>query len=302
MAQVESKSAPVAPVVAASGGITARERFGHAVAQALMYLPLVLWVGFTVFAFLWIITASFKDNHELFANAWALPKTLHFENYDKAWRLARMGNYFLNSVFIVSISTGLILALSAPAAYVLSRIPFRGRELLSNSFIAGMGVPYQVLLVPLFLLLTQIRLVDTMPGLIIVYVALSLPFTIFVLMGFFRSLPSELEDAGAIDGASEWQLFYEVMLPLASPGIITAAIFNFIGLWNEYMLALVMINDQNKRTLSLALYGLQGSMQYTADWVGLFAGVVIVMLPTLLLFIVMSERVIEGITLGATKG
>lgn len=263
---------------------------------------LYLWTIFTVFAFVWIVVASFKDNRSLFANAWALPTSLHFENYAKAWQLARMGNYFLNSVIIVSVSTILILALSAPAAYVLSRIQFRGREIVANGFIGGMGVPYQVLLVPLYLLLTQIKLVDSLPGVIIVYVALSLPFTIFLLTGFFRSLPSELEDAAVIDGASEYGLFYKVMLPLASPGIITAAIFNFIGLWNEYMLALVMINDQNKRTLSLALYGLQGSMQYTADWVGLFAGVVIVMLPILLMFIVMSERVIAGITLGATKG
>jgi N-acetylglucosamine transport system permease protein len=263
---------------------------------------LVLWTAFTIFAFLWIVMASFKGNQELFASAWSLPTTLHFENYVKAWSVVRMGDFFLNSLVVVSISTAAIVAVSAPAAYVLSRVPFPGREVVSNTFIIGMGVPYQLLLVPLFILLSQIKLVDTRLGLITVYVALSLPFTVFLLTGFFRSLPSELEDSAAIDGASEYQVFYRVMLPLASPGIITAAIFNFIGLWNEYMLALVMINDQDKRTLSLGLYGLQGSMQYTADWVGLFAGVVIVMVPTFILFLVLSERVIEGITLGATKG
>ena len=253
---------------------------------------LVLWTAFTIFAFLWIVVASFKGNQELFASAWSLPTTLHFENYVKAWSVVRMGDFFLNSLVVVGISTTAIVAVSAPASYVLSRIMFPGRELVNNTFIIGMGVPYQLLLVPLFVLLTQIKLVDTLPGLIVVYVALSLPFTVFLLTGFFRSLPSELEDAAAIDGASEYQIFYRVMLPLASPGIITAAIFNFIGLWNEYMLALVMINDQDKRTLSLGLYGLQGSMQYTADWVGLFAGVVTVMVPTFILFVVMSERVI----------
>jgi len=263
---------------------------------------LVLWTAFTIFAFLWIVMSSFKGNQELFASAWSLPTTLHFENYVKAWSVVRMGDFFLNSLVVVSISTAAIVAVSAPASYVLSRVPFPGREVVSNTFIIGMGVPYQLLLVPLFILLTRIKLVDTLPGLITVYVALSLPFTVFLLTGFFRSLPSELEDSAAIDGASEYQIFYRVMLPLASPGIITAAIFNFIGLWNEYMLALVMINDQDKRTLSLGLYSLQGSMQYTADWVGLFAGVVIVMVPTLILFVVLSERVIEGITLGATKG
>lgn len=266
------------------------------------YAFLLFWTAFTIFAFIWIMVSSFKDNRELFASAWDLPNMLHFENYEKAWRLARMGNYFLNSVVVVSVSTFLILLASAPASYVLSRIPFPGREWVLNAFTAGMGVPFQVLLVPLFVLLTRVGLADSLPGLILVYVSLSLPFTIFLLTGFFRSLPSELEDAAAIDGASEFGIFWRVMLPLASPGIITAAIFNFIGLWNEYMLALVIISDQNKRTLSLALYGLQGSMQYTSDWVGLFAGVVIVMVPTFLLFIVMAERVIEGITLGATKG
>jgi N-acetylglucosamine transport system permease protein len=263
---------------------------------------LILWSAFTIFAFIWIVVASFKDNRELFANAWALPTAIHWENYVKAWAIARMGHYFVNSLVVVSISTFLIVAVSAPAAYVLGRVSFPGRHLLTNTFVVGMGVPYQVLLVPLFVLLTRIGLVDSLPGLIVVYVALSLPFTIFLLISFFASLPSELEDAAAIDGANEYQVFYRVMLPLASPGIITAGIFNFIGLWNEYMLALVMLNDQNKRTLSLALYGLQGSMQYTADWTGLFAGVVIVMVPTFILFLILSEYVIAGITLGATKG
>lgn len=280
--------------------------FWNRLLRALPRVPattvLVLWTAFTIFAFLWIVVSSFKGNQELFASAWSLPTTLHFENYVKAWSVVRMGDFFLNSLVVVGISTAAIVAVSAPASYVLSRVPFPGRELVHNTFIIGMGVPYQLLLVPLFVLLSQIKLVDTLPGLITVYVALSLPFTVFLLTSFFRSLPSELEDAAAIDGASEYQIFYRVMLPLASPGIVTAAIFNFIGLWNEYMLALVMINDQDKRTLSLGLYGLQGSMQYTADWVGLFAGVVIVMVPTFILFVVMSERVIEGITLGATKG
>ena len=289
-----------------TGRAVRHSTFSERLRRTLPSLParifVMFWVAFTIFAFIWIVVSSFKGNRELFASAWSLPTVLHFENYAKAWKLARMGNYFLNSLVIVGISTALILALSTPAAYVLSRIPFRGRELIMLGFIAGMGIPFQLLLVPLFLLLNDLKMVDTYQGLITVYVALSLPFTVFVLGGFFRSLPSELEEAAALDGASEFGIFYRVMLPLGTPGIITAAIFNFIGLWNEYMLALVMINDNAKRTLALALYGLQGSMQYTSDWVGLFAGVVIVMLPTFVLFVLMSEKVIAGITLGASKG
>src|SRR5690606_1443948 len=142
------------------------------------------------------------------------------------------------------------------------------------------------LFIPLFGLLSVIKLADTLHGLIVVYVALSIPFTVYMLTGFFRSLPSELADAAYIDGCGEIDTFWRVMLPLASPGIITAAIFNFIGLWNEYMLALIFITTDSNRPLSLGVYALQGSMQYTGDWVGLFAGVVIVMVPSIVFFII----------------
>jgi ABC-type glycerol-3-phosphate transport system permease component len=150
-------------------------------------------------------------------------------------------------------------------------------------------------------LLTGLRLVNTMPGLILVYVSLSIPFTVFLLTAFFATLPGELEEAALIDGCTSWQSFRHVMLPLAAPGLLTAAIFNGIGLWNEYQLALVFINNPDNRTLSLGLYSMQNAMQYTGDWPALFAGVVIVMVPTVLLFIVLSERMISGITMGAVK-
>ena len=264
-------------------------------------LVLYCWAGFTIFSFIWIIVASFKTNRELFSQVWQLPSSLQFDNYIKAWSVVHMGTYFLNSVVIVSMAVLFILIFAAPAAYILSRFKFRGNEAITNLFIAGMGIPYQVLLVPLFMLLRQFSLIDNRFGLVLVYVGLSLPFSIFLLTGFFRTLPMELEEAAAIDGCSEFDIFRKVMLPLASPGLVSAAIFNFISLWNEYLLALVMITTEEKRTLSLGLYALQGAMQYTSDWVGLFAGVVIILLPTLLIYIIMSERVLEGITLGAVK-
>jgi raffinose/stachyose/melibiose transport system permease protein/N-acetylglucosamine transport system permease protein len=262
---------------------------------------LIGWTVFTLFSFTWIIIASFKDNRGIFTNVWQLPTYLRWANYVKAWSVVHLGNYFQNSIAVVSISAFLILALSAPAAYVLSRIPFRGAEFLTNSFAAGMGIPYQLLLVPLFTLLRHINLLDNLIGLSLVYTAVCLPFTVFLLTAFFRSLPTELEEAAAIDGASDFGIFWRIMLPLASPGLITAAILNSISLWNEYLLALVLISSDSKRTVSLGLYALQGSMQYTADWGGLFAGVVIVLVPTLLLYVILSERILNGITLGAVK-
>lgn len=279
-----------------------RDRLRNAVRSAPSYIFLSAWSLFTAFCIVWIVITSFKTNRELFRNVWATPKGVAVENYVKAWDVVKMGDYFLNSLIIVCAAVLLILVVSAPASYVLSRFSFRGRELLTNIFTAGMGIPFPLLFIPLFILMRQLRLIDTLPGLIIIYTSLSIPFTVYLLTGFFRSLPTELEESATIDGASDFTIFWKIMLPLASPGILTAAIFNFMGLWNEYMLAMIFISEPDRRPLSLGLYALSNSMQYTGDWVGLFAGVVIVVVPSIILYVILSERMIEGITLGATKG
>jgi ABC-type glycerol-3-phosphate transport system permease component len=168
-------------------------------------------------------------------------------------------------------------------------------------YTAGMGIPYPLLFIPLFVIMASLNQIDSLVGLTIVYVSLSIPFTVYILTGFFSSLPTELEEAAIIDGCKDYQVFTKIMLPLASPGLITAAIFNFIGLWNEYQLALVFINSDENRTISLGLYSLSNSMQYTGDWVGLFAGIVIIMVPTIILYVFLSEKMIAGITMGASK-
>lgn len=265
------------------------------------YMILVAWSVFTIFGMLWIFTSSFKRTGDLFKNVWALPTQPYVENYVKAWSVVKLGSYFGNSVMVVSVSILLILAVSAPAAYVLTRIRFRGVGFLNQFFIAGMGIPYPLLFIPLFGMLRPVHLIDTLQGLTVIYVALSIPFTVFLLTGFFATLPVEIEESAALDGAGPFRIFFSVMLPLASPGLLTAAIFNFIGLWNEYMLALIFMTTQKKSTVALGLYALQSSMQYTGDWGALFAGVMIVVLPTILLYLVLSERMIAGITLGTGK-
>jgi ABC-type glycerol-3-phosphate transport system permease component len=265
------------------------------------YLILGLWSLFTLFIILWVMMSSLKSNQELFKNVWALPQQLHFENYIKALFAVDMEIYFLNSLLVVLISVLVILVLSAPASYILSRKKFTGSNLITLVFIAGIGIPLPLLFIPLFVILTSFSINNTLFGLGALFIALSLPFTVYMLTGFFGSLPVELEEAAIIDGASDFQVFFRVMLPLGLPGLITAAIFNFIGLWNEYQLALVFLNDPNKSTLSLGLYSLSNGMEYTGDWVGLLAGVVIVMIPTIILYIVLSEKMISGITMGAVK-
>lgn len=270
--------------------------------RAAGYLVLGLWSAFSVFFVVWIVLASLKKNRDLFGSPWSLPKAPAWTNYVKTWTTSHFGEYFINSLIVVCSSVVLLLAVCIPAAYVLARARFRGREAVSNFFAFGMGVPVPLLFVPLFVIMTTVRLSDTLTGLTLVYVSLSIPFTIYVLEGFFASLPSELESAAIIDGCSDFKVFRHIMLPLAAPGVATVAILNFVGLWNEYQISLVLINSQENRTLSLGIYSLITSMQYSGgDWAGLFAGVAIVMLPTILLFVVLSERMISGITMGGVK-
>jgi N-acetylglucosamine transport system permease protein len=260
------------------------------------------WSAFSLFFVVWVVLASLKSTRNLFGNPWSVPLNPAFGNYVKTWFVSRFGEYFLNSLLVVSLSVLALLVVSAPAAYVLSRGKFRGRETISNFVVFGMGVPIPLLFVPLVVLVSALHVVDTLTGLGLIYVSLSVPFTVYVLQGFFSSLPSELESAAVIDGCSDWQIFWHVMLPLARPGLATVAILNFVGLWNEYQLSLVLINTPEKRTLSLGIYSLITSMKYTGgDWPGLFAGVTIVMIPTIILFVFLSERMISGITMGGVK-
>lgn len=265
------------------------------------YLLLGLWSGFTIFAILWVMLSSVKTTKDLFKDVWALPDKLHFENYAKALVAADFEIFFLNSLVVVMTSVIVILVLSAPASYILSRKKFKGSNLITMIFIAGIGIPFPLLFIPLFQILTNLAINNTLFGLGVLFIALSLPFTVYMLTSFFGSLPVELEEAAIIDGASDFQVFFKVMFPLGMPGLITAAIFNFIGLWNEYQLALVFLNNPKYSTLSLGLYSLSNGMEYTGDWTGLLAGVVIVMIPTIILYVFLSEKMISGITMGAVK-
>ncbi len=265
------------------------------------YLFLSAWALFTIFALSWVVLASLKTNRDVFRQPFAIPAEPQFVNYERVWLNSQVGQSFINSLVIVGISVVGILAVSAPAAYILSRARFKGRNLLTTIYIAGIGIPYPLLFIPLFAMLAGLRMINTIQGLILVYVSLSIPFTVYILTGFFSTLPQELEDAAVIDGATDFQVFRQVMLPLAAPGLITASIFNFIGLWNEFQLALIFIQDPGMRPLSLSLYTLKNSMTYSGDWAGLFAGVVIVIVPTIILFVWLSERMISGMTLGSVK-
>ena len=276
------------------------------VGKALIYLILGAWAILVIFPMVWAIMTSFKTDQEIFFSPWGLPATPVFDNFRRAWTTARIGEYFINTLIIVLPSLFLTLLLSSMAAYVLARFEFRGRNFITYMFLVGMIFPLFLALVPLYFVTQKLGLLDTYQGLILVYVAFSLSFTIFFLINFFRTLPKELGEAALIDGASQYDIFFRVYLPLAKPGLITMGIFNFLGQWNQYILpnTLMITNEQGNThyVLSQGLYYLQAKQFYGSDWSGLFAAVVIVMIPTLAIYLIFNDRIEKGMTAGAVKG
>ena len=267
-----------------------------------LHVVLVLYSLIVAYPMLWLLLASVKSSRELFEKPWGLPAPPQWVNFAKAWTEAGIGHCFLNSVFVTAISMFFILLIGAMAAYALARFVFPGRGAIHSVFMGGMMFPVFLGIVPLFLLLRNLGMWDNYFGLITAYVAYSLSFTVFILTGFFKQLPGELAEAGLIDGCSHFAVFRRIMLPIAKPGLIAAGIFNFFGIWNEYPLALVIIATDSLRTLPLGIANLLMVQHYETDWGALFAGLVIVMLPTLVVYLIFQRQITEGLTAGALKG
>ena len=263
---------------------------------------LIGWAVTVIFPMLWMIYSSFKTDQELFFSPWAPPVEMQWDNFARAWTKAHVGDYLLNTLIVVVPALLLTLIISAMAAYVLARFEFVGRRFLFYMFLSGMLFPVFLALVPLFNLVNQLKMLNTFHGLILVYIAYSLPFTIFFLTGFFKTLPTEIEESAIMDGANPYQVFFKVMLPMASPGLISMGIFNFLGMWNQYVLPLVLISDESKYMLSQGLAFMLFKQFYENDWSALFAALTIIMVPTLIVYITFQKQIQDGITTGALKG
>ena len=262
---------------------------------------LVLWAVMVVMPLLWAVMTSFKDDKSIFTSPWAPPTSFNFDNWSRAWSQAHMGEYFFNTVLVVGGSLIGTMLFGSMVAYVLARFDFPGNRFFYFLFIGGMSFPIILALVPLFYVMSNTGLLNTRHGLILAYIAYSLPFTVFFLTSFFRSLPTSIAEAALIDGASHTRTFFQVMLPMAKPGLISVGIFNFLGQWNQYMLPTVLNTDPDKRVLSQGLVELAASQGYKGDWSGLFAGLVMAMLPVLAAYIIFQRQVVAGLTAGALK-
>lgn len=256
-----------------------------------------------VLAFLWVLNVSMKTDTEFIGTPpWSLTSQIRFTAFQDAWVSARVGHYFLNSVVVAVSATVLGVVLSVFAAYPLARIPFRMSGVVLGMFVTGLMVPWMVTFIPLAMILQDFGLIDTHLGLILVYATYNLPFNIFVMVGFMKTLPRELEEAAAVDGASPTRAFLSIIFPLLGPGVSSVAIISFLNNWNEFFYALVLIRTPDKATLPLGLFNLSQAAEYGSQWTKLFAGMLITAVPVLIVYALLQERVTQGLTVGAVKG
>jgi N-acetylglucosamine transport system permease protein len=273
------------------------------IGNGLGYICVGSWVLFTFILIGWVFFASLSSSQEIFSDhMFSFKSGFHFENYVKAWKTQRVSIYFLNSVLYTAVSCTFIILISAPAAYTLSRFRFKGNLLFQNMFASALGIPVIMIIMPLFGVISVLRLTNNRIVLMFLYIAMNVPFGVFFLLSFFRKLSFTFEEAAAIDGCPAIETFWRIMFPLVQPGIVTVSIFNFITIWNEYFMSLIFANKQAVRPVAVGLYNMIQSMRYTGDWGGMFASVVIVFLPTFILYILLSEKIIAGVTAGAIKG
>ena len=268
--------------------------------RAPSYLLLLLWVVFTFAVIGWIILASLSTTREIFSGK-LLNSGFHFENYMKALFVNDAIGNLINSVIYTLPACLAIIFVCAPAAYCITRFRFRGGALMQNLIVLGLGIPNIMVIMPLFSLIGNMGLTNSRAVLILLYIGISIPFNTYFLMTFYRSLPSSFEEAASIDGCGSVRTFWSIMFPLSQPAIVTVTIFNFIAIWNEYFVALIFANKQALRPISVGLYATIRSMVVTGDWAGMFASVVIVFLPTVLIYIFMCEKIVAGVTSGGIK-
>ncbi len=267
------------------------------------YLLCILWVLFTVVLVGWVILASLSTSKEILGGElFKFASGFHFENYANAWKSQKVSIFFMNSLLYTAISCSLIILIAAPAAYSLSRFKFKGNMLLQNMFASALGIPVIMIVMPLFSIITRMHLANTRSLIIFLYIAMNVPFTIFFMLSFFQNLSFTFEEAASIDGCTPVQTFWKIMFPLAQPGIITVTIFNFITIWNEFFMSMLFAGKSKIRPIAVGLYNMVKGMQYTNDYGGMFAAVVIVFAPTFVLYVFLSDKIIAGVTGGAIKG
>lgn len=280
--------------------------------KVFVYVALITLAISILIPVLWVFMASIKENSEFYGNPWALPKGLYFQNFIDAFKTAKMGDYMLNSVIVTGLALLILLIVALPAAYVLARYRFKGSKIINTMFMGGLFINVNYIVVPIFLMLVDgDKFLNSTIGrgfflnnlfiLALVYASTALPFTIYLLSGFFVTIPKDYEEAAFVDGSGYFRTMVSIMMPMARPSIITVILFNFLSFWNEYIISLTLLTKDTK-TLPVGLMQLMQAQQAAANYGQLYAGLVIVMLPTLILYILVQKKLTQGMSLGGLKG
>ena len=272
---------------------------GETIRNGAIQLLLAVNAVIMIYPLFVMVASSFKTNAEIFSSPLSLPTHFSTANLEKVWTETNFVRYLANSVGITAASVALILLFSTLAGYAFARYRFRLSSLVLMFFLSGMTVPLKLAIIPLFIQLDTLGLVDSYLGLVLVYVAMGIPSAVFIMTGFLRTLPRELEESARMDGASELRIMWSIMLPLARPALVIVAIQNAVPIWNDFFFPLVLITSDNLKTLPQGLTVFVG--EFTTDWGVLFTGLTLAALPITLLYIVLSKQFISGITQGAVK-
>ncbi len=249
---------------------------------------------------LWIVMVSLKTNAELFSNPFGLPETIQIENYIYSWTNGHLGAALVNST-IVSVSTLLAsMVIGSMAAFAIARLKFRINNLMLTYFMIGMMIPAHCLLIPMFIMMAEVHLSNTLMGLIIPYATFALPLTIYIMTGFFKGIPGELFESACIDGCGLTRIFTQIALPMSATGLFVTGLMTFVNTWNELLLAMCFISDPLKKTLPVSLTYFVGP--YETNYVKMFSAIVIAVAPTIIVYCIFSNQIVEGLTQGAVKG
>lgn len=277
------------------------------------FVPIMLAITILV-PVAWVFLASIKENSEFYGNPWTMPKGFYWQNFVDAWNMAKMGDYMINSVIVTALALALLLLVALPAAYCLARFQFRGSKFLNTLFMAGLFINVNYIVVPIFLMLKdgdvwlkkiagQGFLLNNIVVLAVVYASTALPFTIYLLSGYFQTLAHDYEEAAYIDGAGYITTMWKIIFPMARPSIITVILFNFLSFWNEYIISMTLMSSaKGPKTLPVGLLNLMQAQQSAAQYGIMYAGLVVIMLPTLILYICVQNKLTQGMAAGGLKG
>lgn len=270
------------------------------VSTVIIYIFLSILAVVYLLPLLWVIYVSLKDDKTLFVSPWAMPEHLMIENYSFAWTAGKLGVATLNSAIVCGVTLILCLLVGSMAAFAIGRMRWKLSGAMMTYFLTGMMIPVHCILIPVFTRFSKLHLTNSLTGLILPYLTLSLPITIFIMTGFFQSLPNELFESACIDGCSIYRSFTHIALPLSRTGLFVTGLMTFVANWNELLLAMVFISDDGKKTLPVSLSKFVGP--YNTNYSQMFAAIVIAIIPTIVVYCMFSNQIVDGLTAGAVKG